>query len=121
MQGIADGVVYMWSAVSGKFYSVLEGPLEKVVDITWHPHLNVLAAVAAGKVHPLSMETPKVQHINRNQCLCIRNITRMHSTTTAIHHPPANRTPSPILSQSPEYWVTIQTTPTCGGSNISDC
>ena len=40
----------MWSAVSGKFHSVLEGPLEKVVDLVWHPHLNVLATVAAGKV-----------------------------------------------------------------------
>ena len=51
-QGKADGTTFVWNVVTSKLHSVLEGPLEKVVDITWPPHFNVLACVAAGKVNP---------------------------------------------------------------------
>ena len=61
-QGKADGSIFVWNVVTSKLHSVLEGPLEKVVDITWHPHFNVLASVAAGKVAHTIPSTPCALH-----------------------------------------------------------
>ncbi len=54
-QGKADGSIFVWNTLTGKLALVLEGPLEKIADLTWHPHLNVLISVAAGKVWGLSI------------------------------------------------------------------